>query len=98
MYVGSLSLDLRLGDVRSLKQKRSVVKPIMAELARRFPAAVAEVDHLERHRRAGIGVAMVGPDPAHVRAVLDACERLVAARPEIELLSARQQLWNNESV
>jgi uncharacterized protein len=28
--------------------------------------------------------------------VLDACERLVAARPEIELLSARQRLLNEE--
>jgi len=28
--------------------------------------------------------------------VLDECERLVAARPEIELLSARQRLFNEE--
>jgi hypothetical protein len=28
--------------------------------------------------------------------VLDECERFVAARPEIELLSARQRLFNEE--
>jgi hypothetical protein len=28
--------------------------------------------------------------------MLDACERLVAERPEIELLSARQRLLNEE--
>jgi hypothetical protein len=28
--------------------------------------------------------------------VLDECERLVASRPEIELLSARQRLYNEE--
>jgi hypothetical protein len=28
--------------------------------------------------------------------VLDACERFVAARPGIELLSARQRLFNDE--
>ncbi|HSF26771.1 MAG TPA: DUF503 domain-containing protein [Actinomycetes bacterium] len=98
MYVGSLSLDLLLGDVRSLKAKRSVVRPIVAELARRFPtAAVAEVDHLDLHRRAGLGVAVVAPDPAHARSLLEACERLVSARPEVELLSARHQLWNNDA-
>jgi hypothetical protein len=28
--------------------------------------------------------------------VLEACERLIAGRPEIELLSARQRLFNDE--
>ena len=30
--------------------------------------------------------------PAHVREVLDTCERAVAGRPEIELLSVRRRL------
>jgi uncharacterized protein YlxP (DUF503 family) len=99
VYVGSLTLDLLLGDVRSLKQKRSAVRPVIAELQRRFPVAVAEVGHLGLHRRAEVGVAVVSADAAHCRTLLDACERLVAARPEIELLSTRQRLWhdNDES-
>lgn len=35
---------------------------------------------------------MVAADRAHVVDVLDAAERLVAGRPEIELLSARREL------
>jgi hypothetical protein len=31
-----------------------------------------------------------------VREVLEACERLVAARPELELLSARQRMLGPE--
>ena len=31
MFVGTLELDLLLGDVHSLKEKRSVVRPIVAE-------------------------------------------------------------------
>ena len=92
MYVGVLELDVLLGDVRSLKQKRSVVRPVLAELRHRFEVAVAEADHLDLHRRALIGVAAVAADNGHVREVLDACERLVAARPELELLSARQRM------
>lgn len=95
MYVGSVAFDLLLGDVRSLKQKRGVVRPIIAELRRRG-AAVAEAGHLELHRRALIGVAVVAPDAAHCVEVLEACERLVADRPEVELLSARQRLWSEE--
>jgi uncharacterized protein len=96
MYVGSLSLDILLGDVRSLKEKRSVIRPVVAELQRRFAVAAAEVGHQELYRRAVIGVAVVAGDVAHCKEVLDACERLVAGRPEVELLSARQRLSNEE--
>jgi len=96
MFVGTLELDLLLGDVRSLKQKRSVVRPIVAELRRRFEVAAAEAGALDLHRRATIGVAVVAADAAHCRDVLDECERLVAARPEVELLSARRRLHNSE--
>jgi uncharacterized protein YlxP (DUF503 family) len=51
---------------------------------------------MDRHRRAEIGVAVVASTAAHVTDVLDACERLVAARPDIELLSARFRLVSEE--
>jgi uncharacterized protein YlxP (DUF503 family) len=96
MYVGTLSFDLLLGDVHSLKEKRSVVRPIVAELRRRYAVSAAEVDHLDLHRRAGIGLAVVAGDAEHVRDVLDGCERLVAARPEVELLSAGRRLHGDD--
>ncbi|MDX6286830.1 MAG: uncharacterized protein QOG53_2315 [Frankiales bacterium] len=96
MYVGSLACDVLLGDVHSLKEKRSVVRPIVAELQRRFSVAAAEAGHLELHRRSLIGVAVVAGDPGHCREVLDACERLVAARPEVEMLSARLSVTKEE--
>jgi uncharacterized protein YlxP (DUF503 family) len=91
VFVGSLELDLLLGDVRSLKQKRSLVRPVVAELRRRYDVSAAEAGHLDLHRRALVGVAVVAADRTHCAEVLDACERLVAGRPEVELLSARQR-------
>ncbi|RBQ14444.1 DUF503 domain-containing protein [Spongiactinospora rosea] len=97
MYVGALTLDILLGDVRSLKQKRSAVRPVIAEVQRRFPGvAVAETGNQDLHRRTLIGVAVVSAEAANCREVLEAIERLVAYRPEIELLSARQRLYNHE--
>ena len=96
MFVGTMEFDLLLGDVHSLKEKRSIVRPIVAELRRRFDVAAAESGHLDLHRRALLGVAVVAPDAAHCGEVLDACERLVAGRPEVELLSARQRLFGDE--
>jgi uncharacterized protein len=97
MYVGSLTLDILLGDVRSLKQKRSVVRPLIAELQRRYPSiAAAETGHLDLHRRAEVGLAVVSSSAGNCKEVMDACERMVAFRPEIELLSARHRLYNDE--
>lgn len=95
MY-GALALDLLLGDVRSLKQKRSVIRPIVAELRRAFAVSAAEAGYLDLHRRSLIGVAVAAADFAHASAVLDSCERGVAAHPEIELLSARRVLHRIE--
>jgi uncharacterized protein YlxP (DUF503 family) len=96
MWIGWLEFDVLLGDVHSLKEKRAVVRPIVAELRRRFDLSAAETGSPDLHRRAGIGVAVVAGDRAHVVEVLDAAERLVAARPEIELLSARRGLLRSD--
>ncbi len=96
MWTGTLACDLLLGDVHSLKEKRAVVRPIVAELARRYAVCSAEVGHLDLHRRGEIGVAVVAADSRHCVEVLDACERLVAGRPEVELLSARRRLFGED--
>ena len=96
MWIGALEFDLLLGEVRSLKEKRSLVRPLIAEVRKRFELSVAEVDHLDLHRRAGIGVAVVSADRAHLIEVLDTVERLVAYRPEMELLSVRRTLRTAE--
>lgn len=96
VFTGTLTLDVLLGDVRSLKQKRSVVRPIVAELRRKLEVSVAEVGHLDLYRRTEIGLAVVSADAAHVHRVLDTAERIVAARPEIELLSARRALHRGD--
>jgi uncharacterized protein YlxP (DUF503 family) len=92
VWIGWLEFDVLLGDVHSLKQKRSVIRPVIAELRRRFEVSAAETGTQDLHRRAGIGVALVAADRQHVVEILDAAERLVAARPEMELLSARRDL------
>jgi uncharacterized protein YlxP (DUF503 family) len=96
VFSGALVVDVLLGDVHSLKEKRSVVRPIVAELRRRFAVSAAEVGDADLHRRTSIGVAVVAGEAAHVVEVLDACERLVAARPEVQLLSARRQLSSDD--
>jgi uncharacterized protein YlxP (DUF503 family) len=96
VYTGTAVFDVLLpGDSRSLKAKRAYVRPIVAAL-RRVEVAVAEVGLLDRHGRAEIGVAAIAADVAHIIEVLDSCERLVAGRPEVELLSVRRRLHGDD--
>ncbi|ORV42398.1 DUF503 domain-containing protein [Mycobacterium conspicuum] len=99
MWIGWLEFDVLLDPelgVRSLKHKRSVIRPVIAELQRKFSVSAAETGSHDLHRRAGIGVTLVSSDRSHVVDVLDAAERLVAARPEFELLSARRGLLRSD--
>lgn len=96
MFTGTLRADLLLGDVHSLKEKRSIVRPIVAELIRRHAVAAAEVGDANLHGRADIGVAVVSSELTRVTEVLDACERLVAERPEIEPLGVRRRAFGPE--
>lgn len=96
MWIGWLEFDVLLGDVHSLKEKRSVIRPVIAELRRKFDVSAAETGDQDLHRRAGIGVGIVAADRGHVVDVLDAAERLVAERPELELLSVRRRLRSSD--
>ena len=96
MFVGALQLDVLLGDVHSLKEKRSLIRPIVAGLRRTFEVSAAEAGHVDLHRRSLVGVAVVGVDARHCGEVLDGCERFVASRPEVELLSAHRRLFGEE--
>jgi hypothetical protein len=93
-----LTADLLLGDVHSLKEKRSVIRPVVAELARRFSVSVAETGSQELYRRAEVSVAVVSGERAHVVEVLAECERLLAGRPEAELLSARTRVLDDDDL
>lgn len=96
MWIGWIEFDLLLGDVHSLKEKRAVIRPILAEVRRATEASVAEVGEQDLHRRAVIGAAVVASSAAWVDDALDRAERLVAERPDITLLSARRRMRHSE--
>jgi uncharacterized protein YlxP (DUF503 family) len=96
MFTETAVFDLLLpGDSQSLKQKRSYVRPILAML-KKYEVSVAEVGMHDLLGRAEIGVAVVAPDAAQARAVIDTCEHQVAGRPEVELLSVKRRLYGDD--
>jgi uncharacterized protein YlxP (DUF503 family) len=96
MFTETAVFDLLLpSDSRSLKQKRSYVRPILAML-KKYEVSAAEVGLHDLHGRAQLGVAVVAATPAQVRAVIDTCENQMAGRPEIELLSVKRRLYGDD--
>lgn len=71
MVIASCVVELELPDVFSLKEKRSVIKPILARLPRQFNVAVAEVDHHDSWQRTTIGVVTVGNDAGYLHGLLE---------------------------
>ncbi|MHB1536251.1 MAG: DUF503 domain-containing protein [Acidimicrobiales bacterium] len=88
-HVASLTIDLHLRAVHSLKEKRAVIRPILEGCRRRFSVAAAEVDFQDRWQRAAIAVAAVSGSATQVRTTLDAVERFVWSFPEVEVSGCR---------
>ena len=93
MIVGVLQLDLFISDALSLKDKRAVVKSIIARTQTRFNVSVAEVDHQDAHQVATLGVACVSESGVHANRVLNKVRdfvegdpRAVVTRCELELI------------
>lgn len=73
-----------------------MIRPVLAELQKRFGVNAAEAGDHDLHRRALLGVAMVSAETGHLTEVLDKCERHVAARPELQLLAVRRRIFGPE--
>lgn len=71
MLVGIAEIELRLMEVNSLKDKRSLVKSLVERLGNRFNASVAEVDFMDIWGRSVIGIAVVSNDSSHASKMLD---------------------------
>jgi uncharacterized protein YlxP (DUF503 family) len=96
MAAAVLTLELHLPLSTSLKDKRSVLKPVLEGSRTRFGVAAAEVDHQDLRQRSVVAFAAVAGSPAHVGEVLDAVERFVWSRPDVEVVEA-DRTWMDAS-
>ena len=71
MVVGVGHIVFRIYPCRSLKEKRKVVKAIVARIRNHFNASVAEVADNDIYVRAVIGISLVGSDRRMINAKLD---------------------------
>ncbi len=77
MILATTTWELHLPACHSLKEKRSVLKPLTSGLRRTLNVSVAETDHQDIWQRAEIVCAAVGSARSVVDEILRAADRLV---------------------
>jgi uncharacterized protein YlxP (DUF503 family) len=77
--VGVLTLELRLENSHSLKDKRHVVESLKARLRNKFNVSVAEIDYQDTWQRAAIAAVTVSSDHVFAEKVLQSVENEAAA-------------------
>lgn len=80
IYVGVLVIGFSTPFVRSLKEKRSLIKPITETVKTRFPVSVARLEGLDDHDWERVGMAAIAADPQWLRGMLDKVLAYVASR------------------
>lgn len=71
MIIGTLLIEIYLGEIFSLKEKRQIVKSIIQKIKNRYNVSVAEVGRQDNKRYAVIGMACVSNSTKHVNQQLD---------------------------
>lgn len=86
-------ITLHLPGVRSLKEKRSIVKSLLARMRNKFNVSAAEVASQEAHGRAVLGVACVSASGEYAQGLLDELVRWIEEeRPDLTVLDADIEL------
>jgi hypothetical protein len=84
--IGLLTLQLRIPGCRSLKEKRSRIKPLLARLHKEFNISTAEIGALDSWQSAQIACAMVSNDSAFTqRAFQSVVEWVETHWPDLEV-------------
>ena len=86
MEAAAMRFDLSLPATRSLKEKRSVLRPVVEGLRKTASYSVAEVAHHELWRRAGLGVALVATDRRELERMMQRAEHFLDGRHEVDVI------------
>lgn len=86
MWACVISVTLRIPGVRSLKGKRSVLRPHVERLRRMASISVSEIDHHDAWQTAGVGLAVVAPDRAHLDRIVAKVRSYLEGQVDVELV------------
>ncbi len=92
MKIAVMTFRLHAPWVHSLKEKRMIVKSIVAKLQNRFHVSAAEVDEQDTHQIIVIGVATIVPHNAMADSLMDEVSVFVEENTEAEILDEAREI------
>ncbi|WHH59907.1 DUF503 domain-containing protein [Petroclostridium sp. X23] len=70
MIIGAGQVDLSIGGIFSLKEKRQIIKSIINRIQSRFNVSIAEVDAQDKWQYSVLGFCCISNDTAHANSML----------------------------
>ena len=92
MNIATMTFRLHAPWVHSLKEKRMIVKSIIAKLQNKFHVSASEIDEQDIHQIIVIGVAFIVPHNALADSILDEISVFVEESTEAEILDEMREM------
>ena len=92
MKIAVMTYRLRAPWVHSLKEKRMVVKSLIARLQNRYHVSAAEIDEQDTHQLIVISVAAIVPHNAFADSLMDDISAFVEANTEVEITDEEREI------
>ncbi len=93
MIIGARELTLHLPECHSLKDKRQVVKSLLARVRNQFEVAIAEVDENDLWQIAKIGICCVSNENQHAEQILQRVQHFIEeTRPDVLISNTETEL------
>lgn len=71
-------------DGHSLKQKRSIIKSLLAKIRNNFNVSIAELDYQDLWQRTKLGIAIISNELNYAEQVMQEVLRVIDSYPELE--------------
>ena len=92
MRVATIIFRLRAPWVHSLKEKRMIVKSLIARLRNRYNVSAAEIDEQDTHQIIVIGVAAIVPHNAFADSLMEDISQFVEENTEAEIIDEEREI------
>ena len=92
MLIAVMTFRLHAPWVHSLKEKRMIVKSLVAKLQNRFHVSAAEIDEQDTHQIAVIGVAAIVPHNSAADSLMEKISLFVEENTEAELIDEEREI------
>ena len=92
MQIAAMTFRLHAPWVHSLKEKRMIVKSLVAKLQNKFHVSAAEIDEQDTHQIIVIGVAAIAAHSAMADSLMESISVFVEENTEAEIIDEQREI------